>query len=142
MTAVIENVARQGYGVNQFGKSPSPILTRPLFGALISSLSAVAAFTEFKSLSIQIEESQNSIDPWLELRKTVTGAQTITYTAQALIGANFTYAVVSGAMPIGAAIKGFSIMIAPLILITAVLGVIYLAAWFFSTDPIAKLSPP
>ncbi|MCQ9426526.1 hypothetical protein NRB16_23675 [Pseudomonas sp. LJDD11] len=136
LTAVIENVARQGYGVNQFGKSPSPILTRPLFGALISSLSAVAAFTEFKSLSIQIEESQNSIDPWLELRKTVTGAQTITYTAQALIGANFTYAVVSGAMPIGAAIKGFSIMIAPLILITAVLGVIYLAAWFFQQTPL------
>lgn len=136
LTAVIENVVRKGYGINQFGRPNNPILTRPLFGALISSSSAVAAFTEFRSLSIQIEESQRSIDPWLDLRKTITGAQTLTYTAQAFIGAAYTYAVVTGAMPVGAAMAGYAIMIAPWILVTAILGVFYLVAWFFQQTPL------
>lgn len=140
LTAVVDMQIRKGLGVKEFvtGKGPiaftTPVLT--LFGGVIGGLSATAALKEFKSLQIQLENSQGSVDPWLDMRHSVVGAQVAAFGAQALLGITYTARAIFGIMTVDAAIAGFSLWMGPVTILIAGLGVLYLIAWFFQQKPL------
>ncbi|MBD8575747.1 hypothetical protein IFR09_16865 [Pseudomonas syringae] len=136
LAAVVDSRVRKGAGITQFNTRSGTLQAMPLFAAIIGALSGVAAHNEFESLKIQIERSQEFVDPWIEFRKNIVAAQTIAYAAQAIVGAFYTYAAITGIMSAGAALTGLGIALAPIILITAILGVIYLVASLFQRTPL------
>jgi len=111
----------------------APALT--LFGALIGGFSAVAALYEFRSLQIQIENSHSTLDPWLNIRHDVVGGQLATYGAMGLAGIYYTARALAGTLTAEAAMAGFSLWMGPLSFLLAVLGVLYLIAWFLQQTP-------
>ena len=113
-----------------------PVLT--FFGAVIGGLSAVAAFNEFLSLQNQLEKSHGSLDPWLNMRTNVVGGQIFAFGAQAVLGFYYTAKVLAGAMTAKAAIAAYALWMGPLNLFIAVLGVLYLVAWYFQQTPMQK----
>ena len=113
-----------------------PALT--MFGALIGGLSAGAAFNELKSLMIQIENSHSKLDSWLYMRRNVVGGQLAAFGAQALLGGYFTARVIAGTMATKAAIAAYAVWMGPINLFIAVLGVLYLIAWYFQQTPMQK----
>lgn len=117
-----------------FGKLPA--LT--LFGAVIGGLSALASFNELRSLQIQIENAHGRLDPWLNMRRKVVGGQVAVFGAQALLGFYYTARVIAGAMTAKAAIAAYAIWMGPLNLLIAILGVLYLIAWYFQQTPMQK----
>ena len=111
----------------------APVLT--LFGGVIGGLSAGAAAMEFLSLQKQIENAHGTIDPWLKMRRNIVGGQVITFTTQALFGLIYTFKAVSGGLTVNAAVRGYLLWMGPLNLLIAVLGVLYLIAWYFQQTP-------
>ncbi|WP_178126457.1 toxin VasX [Pseudomonas sp. FSL R10-0399] len=110
-----------------------PVLT--LFGGVIGGLSAGAAAMEFLSLQKQIENAHGTIDPWLTMRRNIVGGQVIAFTTQALFGLIYTFRSVSGGLTVSAAVGGYLLWMGPLNLLIAVLGVLYLIAWYFQQTP-------
>ena len=110
-----------------------PVLT--LFGGVIGGLSAGAAAMEFLSLQKQIENAYGTIDPWLTMRRNIVGVQVIAFTTQALFGLIYTFRAVSGGLTVSAAVGGYLLWMGPLNLLIAVLGVLYLIAWYFQQSP-------
>ncbi|WP_353232819.1 toxin VasX [Pseudomonas helleri] len=110
-----------------------PVLT--LFGGVIGGLSAGAAAIEFLSLQKQIENAYGTIDPWLTMRRNIVGVQVIAFTTQALFGLIYTFRAVSGGVTVSAAVGGYLLWMGPLNLLIAVLGVLYLIAWYFQQSP-------
>lgn len=106
-----------------------PVLT--FFGAVLGGLSTLAALNEFKSLQLQLESSYGSIDPWLQMRRNVVGTQVLTFAAQTLIGAIYTFRAITGGLTVSAAVSGYLLLMGPLSCLIAVLGVLYLIAWYF-----------
>lgn len=135
LVAVIDSQLRNVFEIQQFKThlSAAPALT--LFGGVIGGLSFVAALAEFGSLQEQIENAYGSVDPWLEIRHSVVGAQVAAFSAQALIGATLTYEAVIGNLTVKAAIRGYLLWMGPLNYLTAILGVLYLIAWYFQQSP-------
>ncbi|KMN04051.1 toxin VasX [Pseudomonas helleri] len=140
LIAVIDNQVRGGVKEKAFAIklanntwSNVPVLT--LFGGLIGGLSAFAAINEFKSLQKQLESSHGAIDPWLEMRLYVVGGQALAFGTQALLGLIYTFKAVSGGLTVSAAVGGYLILMGPLNLLVAVLGVLYLIAWYFQQTP-------
>lgn len=117
----------------KFGVSAVPMFT--LFGGVVGGLSALAAFKEFKSLQVQLENSQVSTDPWLQIRKAVVGGQTIAFGAQAVNGLAYTYRAIAGSLTVRGAALGYALWMGPLHYLIAVLGVLYLIAWYFQQSP-------
>ena len=136
LTAVVDMQIRKGLGVKEFGRGSSmaPVLT--LFGGVIGGLSFYAAFKEFSSLQTQLENAHNSIDPWLDMRQAVVGAQVAVFGTQALLGVAYTARAIAGVMTVDAAIAGFSLWMGPITILIAGLGVLYLIAWFFQQKPL------
>lgn len=110
-----------------------PVLT--FFGAVLGGLSTLAALNEFKSLQLQLESSHGSIDPWLQMRRNVVGTQVLTFAAQTLIGAIYTFRAITGGLTVSAAVSGYLLLMGPLNCLIAVLGVLYLIAWYFQQTP-------
>lgn len=110
-----------------------PVLT--LFGGVIGGLSAGAAAMEFLSLQKQIENAHGTIDPWLTMRRNIVGGQVVAFTTQALFGLIYTFRAVSGGLTVSAAVGGYLLWMGPLNLLVAVLGVLYLIAWYFQQTP-------
>ncbi|WP_407729822.1 toxin VasX [Pseudomonas helleri] len=110
-----------------------PVLT--LFGGVIGGLSAGAAAMEFLSLQKQIENAHGTIDPWLTMRRNIVGGQVIAFATQALFGLIYTFRAVSGGLTVSAAVGGYLLWMGPLNLLIAVLGVLYLIAWYFQQSP-------
>lgn len=110
-----------------------PVLT--LFGGVIGGLSAGAAAMEFLSLQKQIENAHGTIDPWLTMRRNIVGGQVVAFTTQALFGLIYTFRAVSGGLTVSAAVGGYLLWMGPLNLLIAVLGVLYLIAWYFQQTP-------
>ncbi|MFJ7885191.1 toxin VasX [Pseudomonas sp. NPDC096917] len=115
------------------GLAAAPV--RTLLGGIIGALSGVAAINEFKSLQLQLENSQCSIDPWLQMRKNIVGGQIFTGGAVALNGAIYTFRALSGNLSVAFALSRFLFWMGPLNLLIAVLGVLYLIAWYFQQTP-------
>lgn len=113
-----------------------PALT--LFGAVVGGLSFGAARREYMSLQQQIENAHGSPDPWLNMRLDVVGGQLVTFGAQALLGLYYTARAVAGAMTVRAAIAAYALWMGPLNYLIAVLGVLYLIAWYFQQTPMQK----
>ena len=140
LVAVIDSQVRGGVKDRVFTlKLPNknwaviPVLT--LLGGIIGGLSAVAAFNEFRSLQLQLENSHDSIDPWLKMRRNVVGGQVLAFTTQALIGVTYTFRVITGGITASAAVGGYLLLMGPLNILIAVLGVLYLIAWYFQQTP-------
>ena len=135
LVAVIDSQLRNVFEIQQFKThlSAAPALT--LFGGVIGGLSFVAALAEFGSIKEQIENAYGSVDPWLEMRHSVVGTQVAAFSAQALIGATLTYEAVIGNLTVKAAIRGYLLWMGPLNYLTAILGVLYLIAWYFQQSP-------
>ena len=104
---------------------------RTLLGGVIGALSAMAAYGEFRSLQLQIENAQGSIDPWLRMRKNVVGSQIVTWGAVVINGAIYTARALSGNLSAAVALSRFLFWMGPLNYLIAVLGVLYLIAWYF-----------
>nr|WP_319526769.1 toxin VasX [Pseudomonas laurentiana] len=136
LTAVVDMQIRKGLGVKEFNLRLSAAPTLTLFGAVIGGLSFYAAFKEFSSLQTQLENSRSSIDPWLDMRHAVVGAQVAVFGTQALLGVAYTARAIAGVMTVDAAIAGFSLWMGPVTILIAGLGVLYLIAWFFQQKPL------
>ena len=72
------------------------------------------------------------------MRTNVVGGQVFAFGAQAVLGLYYTAKVLAGAMTAKAAIAAYAIWMGPLNLLVAVLGVLYLIAWYFQQTPIQK----
>lgn len=114
----------------------APALT--LFGGVVGALSLGAALYEFRSLQIQIENSHDNLDSWLVMRRNVVGGHILTFGAQAVLGVYYTARVILGEITATVAIAAFSIWMGPVNLLIAVLGVLYLIAWYFQQTPMQK----
>ncbi|MFK7606240.1 MULTISPECIES: toxin VasX [unclassified Pseudomonas] len=143
LVAVIDNQMRSKVAERVFTlKLPTsewvstPVLT--FFGAVIGGFSAIAAFYEFSSLQKQLESAHGSMDPWLNMRKNVVVGQIFVFGSQALIGIYYTARALAGVMTAKAAIAAYALWMGPLNLLVAVLGVLYLIAWYFQQTPIQK----
>jgi hypothetical protein len=110
--------------------------TLTLFGGVIGLLSAGAAFAEFKSLQIQLENAQNRVDPWLEMRQTVVGGQVAAFGAQALLGLGYTTRALASSIIAEAAILRYTLYMGPLNWIIFALGLLYLTASLFERTPL------
>ena len=143
LVAVIDNqirskVADRVFTVKFSSNKLSSFPSLTLFGALIGGISSIAALNEFYSLQQQLENAHGSIDVWLDLRYHIVGGQIATYGAQALLGIYYTARAVAGAMATQAAITAYALWMGPLNLLIAVLGVLYLIAWYFQQTPMQK----
>ncbi|WP_426781370.1 toxin VasX [Pseudomonas syringae] len=136
LVAVVDSQVRKGLGIESFGRARAMTPTVTLFGGIIGGLSAAAALKEFKSLQSQLEGSRNSLDPWLEIRQSVVGGQIAVYGAQALLGIAYTSRALLGVISVDAAIAGFALWMGPITWIIAVLGVVYLVAWYLQQTPL------
>ncbi|WP_032608744.1 toxin VasX [Pseudomonas syringae] len=136
LVAVLDSQVRKGMGINQINLRFSATPTLTVFGGIIGGLSAVAAFKEFKSLSTQLENSQSSVDPWLKIRKSLVGGQVAAYGAQAIVGIAYTSRALLGIISVDAATAGFMVWMSPIIWIIALLGVLYLIAWYLQQTPL------
>ncbi|UIN57015.1 MULTISPECIES: toxin VasX [Pseudomonas] len=136
LVAVVDSQVRVGLGRDRFYffGTAAPALT--LFGGVIGGLSAYAALQEFKSLKLQLEDSHNRIDPWLEIRQTVVGGQVAVFGAQALLGFGYTARALAGAITVDVAILRYTLYMGPLNWIIAGLGLLYLTAWIFEKTPL------
>lgn len=115
------------------GKAMAPV--RTFLGGIIGAISVVAAFKDFQSLQQQLENSQDSIDPWLKMRRNVVRGQIVTYGAIALNGVFYTLRALSGNISIAVAVARFLYVMGPLNYLIATLGVLYLIAWYFQQKP-------
>ncbi|MCX4221642.1 hypothetical protein MKZ87_28820, partial [Pseudomonas sp. MCal1] len=136
LVAVVDSQVRVGLGIKEFGKGRSMVPTLTLFGGVIGGLSAYAALQEFKSLKLQLEDSHNRIDPWLEIRQTVVGGQVAVFGAQALLGFGYTARALAGAITVDVAILRYTLYMGPLNWVIAGLGLLYLTAWIFEKTPL------
>ncbi|PPA04260.1 hypothetical protein C4E44_09995, partial [Pseudomonas sp. MWU12-2312b] len=114
LVAVVDSQVRKGLGRDRFHfyGSAAPALT--LFGGVIGGFSAAAAFTEFKSLQIQLESAQSRVDPWLDMRQTVVGGQIATFGTQALLGFGYTARALAGSITVDVAILRYTLYMGPL----------------------------
>ncbi|KQB55715.1 hypothetical protein AQS70_00860 [Pseudomonas endophytica] len=140
LVAVIDNQWRRGVKDKTFSLrlqnntwATTPVLT--LLGGVVGGLSALAAFSEFRSLQLQLENAYGSGDPWLKMRRNVVAGQVLAFGAQALIGLTHTFRVIAGGLSVSAAIGGYLLLMGPLNFLIAVLGVLYLIAWYFQQTP-------
>ena len=115
------------------GLATAPL--RTLLGSIIGGLSGVAAIYEIKSLQLQLENAQGSIDPWLQLRRNVVGGQIANFGAVVLNGVVFTLRALTGNLSAAMALSRFLFWMGPLNFLIAVLGVLYLIAWYFQQKP-------
>lgn len=136
LMAVVDNVVRRGSQLPYRIVRSLRIPLAPLFGGIIGLLSFGAAKYEFNSLQEQIESSHDSVDPWLKLRKNIVGGQMAAYAAQAAAGFGFTMAALTGVMSTSAAIAGFTVVMVYILWAIAILGGLYLVAWFFQKTPL------
>lgn len=136
LMAVVDNIIRHGHGLSEYRTRRIQIPLTPFLGGIIGFLSFGAALAEFKSLQKQIEDSQNSVDPWLNLRKNVVGGQMIVYIAQGTAGFGLTAAAIARIISIPTAITGYALVMAYLLWAIAILGGLYLLAWFFQKTPL------
>ena len=136
LVAVIDHQVRKGLGKDRFHffGSTAPMLT--LFGGVIGGLSTAAAIAEFKSLQVQLENAQNRVDPWLEMRQTVVGGQITAFGAQALLGFGYTARALAGSITVETAILRYTLYLGPLNWLIAVLGVLHLITWVFEQTPL------
>lgn len=135
LIAVIDSQMRRTFEITRLGKGLTTVPVLTVFGALIGSLSAAAAFKEFNSLKNQLESAHTTIDPWFQARFTVVTAQVMVFGIQAINGAVFTARALAGKISIEAAILKFAVWMGPLNYLIAVLGVLYLVAWYFQQTP-------
>ncbi|MFP3516206.1 toxin VasX [Pseudomonas sp. SIMBA_077] len=140
LVAVIDSQLRRGMKDRVFTfKFPNkhwavaPVLT--LLGGVIGGLSFLAALSELNSLQLQIEDAHGTLDPWLDMRQKVVIGQIAAFGAQAVIGIYLTVKVLAGAVTVEAAVATYAVLMGPLNFVIAVLGVLYLIAWYFQQTP-------
>lgn len=138
--AVVQNWMILGKGINEmsarlpFGHSvTAPMLT--LFGGIVGWLSARAALSELKSLQIQIDSAQSSIDPWLKIKQLAVTGQVSVFGTQALLGLGLTGLRLSNKIPTTTAIRLFRLGMGPMNLLLLALGALYLIAWLRQASP-------
>ncbi|HEX4551428.1 toxin VasX [Pseudomonas sp.] len=136
LVAVVDSQVRMGLVVKEFGKGRSMVPTLTFFGGVIGGLSAYAAMQEFQSLKLQLEDAQNRVDPWLQMRQIAVGGQVAAFGAQAIIGFGYTARALAGSITTEVAILRYSLYMGPVNWIIAGLGLVYLTAWFFEKTPL------
>ncbi|MEX5688193.1 toxin VasX [Pseudomonas silesiensis] len=136
LVAVVDNQVRRGFGVKEIGKGRTMAPTLTLFGGVIGLLSAGAAFAEFNSLKIQLENTQNRVDPWLQMRQIVVGGQVAAFSAQALLGLSYTARALAGSITVEAAILRYTLYMGPLNWLILGLGVLHLITALLKQTPL------
>ncbi|VEF07539.1 Uncharacterised protein [Pseudomonas fluorescens] len=136
LVAVVDSQVRLGLGVKEFGKGRSMVPTLTLFGGVIGALSTGAAINEFQALRSQLENAQNQVDPWMQIRQIAVGGQVAAFGAQAMLGFGYTARALAGSITAEVAILRYTLYMGPLNWIIAALGLLYLTAWFFEKTPL------
>ncbi|WP_283183437.1 toxin VasX [Pseudomonas svalbardensis] len=136
LVAVVDSQVRKGIGKDRFFIRSSAAPTLTLFGGVIGGFSFAAAVNEYRSLQTQLERAHTHIDPWLEMRQNVVAGQVGAFGAQALLGMAQTGRALAGLVEVEVAILRYTLYMGPLNWIIAVLGVLYLTAWFFERTPL------
>ncbi|MEB0224873.1 hypothetical protein [Pseudomonas sp. 10S4] len=127
---------RKGLGKDRFFIRSSAAPTLTLFGAVIGGLSTAAAIAEFKSLQTQLENAQNRIDPWLEMRQIVVAGQVGVFGSQALLGMVQTGRALAGLVEVEVAVLRYTLYMGPLNWIILALGVLHLITTFLQQTPL------
>ncbi len=140
LAAVVQNWVIVGKGVQELTLAKrtlsftAPTLT--LFGGLVGGLSFGAAVFELQSLKQQIENAQDRIDPWLEIRQLAVTGQVAVYGAQTLLGLSLTGMRLANKIDTPTAIRRFRLGMGPLNLLLLGLGGLYLYAWLRQATPL------
>jgi len=136
LVAVVDSQVRKGLGKDRFFIRSSAAPTLTLFGGVIGALSTGAAINEFQSLQKQLENAQNRVDPWLELRQIVVGGQVAAFGAQALLGFGYTARALAGSITAEAAILRYTLYMGPVNLLILMLGLLHLITTVFQQTPL------
>jgi hypothetical protein len=136
LTAVVDNQVRKGLGIKEMGKGRTIAPTLTLFGGVIGAFSTGAAINEFQSLQKQLEDAQNRVDPWLEMRQIAVGGQVAAFGAQAMLGLGYTARALAGSITVEFAILRYTLYMGPLNWILFGLGVSYLIATIMQQTPL------
>lgn len=136
LVAVVDMQVRRGLGIREIGKGTTLAPTLTLFGGVIGALSSGAAINEFLSLQTQLENAQNRIDPWMQMRQNAVGGQIAAFGTQALLGLSYTARALAGSITVEAAILRYTLYMGPLNWMIGVLGLIYLIAWINQQTPL------
>ena len=134
LTSVMQGFVLQGMGRQEVSFTRSaramtaPTLT--LFGGVVGLLSMGAAYRELQSLSLQIEQAQRGLDPYLDLRRFAVRGQTLFYASQGVLGFSLTTMRMAGMLTTAEAIKYFRLGMAPLNWLLLAAGGLYLYAWW------------
>ncbi|MGE6527647.1 toxin VasX [Pseudomonas sp. NPDC077382] len=136
LAAVVQNWVIVGKGIEEFGRGAAVAPTLTLFGGFVGILSFLAAFNEFDSLQLQIENAQSRIDPWLEARKMAVTGQVAVYAAQGLLGLSLTGMRLANKIDTPTAIRRFRLGMGPLNLLLLGLGGLYMYAWLRQATPL------
>ncbi|WP_347927884.1 toxin VasX [Pseudomonas helvetica] len=136
LVGVVDNQVRKGFGKDRFFIRSSAAPTLTLFGGVIGLLSAGAAFAEFDSLKIQLENAKNRVDPWLEMRQIVVGGQVAAFGAQAMLGFGYTARALAGSTTVEVAILRYTQYMGPLNWIILVLGALHLITTLLQQTPL------
>lgn len=144
LVAVIDVQVRKGFwggsgvdGVSaKIGNQSFTASVLTLFGGALGFISLLASLKEYRSLQLQLDDMQHHLDPWLQLRQAVVKGQVIAFGAQALLGLVYTFKSIAADYGVVVANANYLRWIGPVNLLLAVLGVLYLIAWFMKQTPL------
>ncbi|UXJ55680.1 toxin VasX [Pseudomonas citronellolis] len=142
LVAVVQNWVIVGRGVQEFtltkGQLSFVAPTLTLFGGIVGAVSQVAAIHELMALREQIETTQGSIDPWLELRRLAVTGQVAAFGSQATLGLGLTLIRLAKRIDTPTAIRRFRLGMGPINLLLLALGGVYLYAWWRQSTPLQQ----
>ncbi|SDS61051.1 hypothetical protein SAMN05216198_2338 [Halopseudomonas litoralis] len=136
LTAVVQNWIVIGKGMDEIGRNATVAPTLTLFGGVVGTVSAIAAFQELKALRSQIENARSRIDPWLEIRRQAVSGQMLVYGTQGLLGLSLTTMRLANQIDTATAIRRFRLAMGPLNLLLLGLGGLYLYSWSRQATPL------
>ncbi|WP_022961980.1 toxin VasX [Halopseudomonas pelagia] len=136
LVAVVQNWMIIGKGANEVVLSRAIAPTLTLFGGIVGGLSLFAALNELDSLKVQIENAQDHIDPWLDIRRLAVTGQVAVYGAQGLLGLALTGMRLANQIDTATAVRRFRLSMGPLNLLLLGLGSLYIYAWSRQATPL------
>lgn len=123
------NTLKQGMGGERIVLSSMQGVFFTSLGAFVGVLGLGGALADSSSLSMQIAEAANNIDPALIYRQYAAKAQMALYATQAIIGAGLAIATALQVITATTAIGIFTLCMGPISWLLLAAGAVYLWAW-------------
>ena len=134
LVAVIDWQIRYA-GIKKLGIKHTFVPSITLLGAVVGGLAFFAALNELGSLQLQIESIHGELDSWLKVRKIAVSGQIGVFFVQTLVGGSYTLLALTQEVKVGLAASRYLFWMGPVNYLMAILGVVYLVAWYLQQTP-------